>query len=159
MITAYDNWYAQKQKDECAPNKPYTCEENRAFIKITNNLSAVLCFFKLDGAIFPEGDCCDWLIAERPNNSTSKGALLELKGGHIDDAIKQLAKTATKINAAIPTGLSLCSAIVVSSGGHIPTTKLTYYQKMLTKRHKLTLLRLKGETFASTLFLSKKTGK
>lgn len=155
MTTSYANWYAQNQKEERIPSKTYTCKENKACIRIKNDLSSILCFFKLDGEIFPEGDCCDWLIAEYPNNSVSKGALLELKGGHIDDAIKQLAKTATKIKETIQTGLTLCSTIIVSSGGHIPITKLNHYQKMLKKSHKLTLLRHKGEMYASALFKQK----
>lgn len=152
MATSYANWYAQNQKEERVSNKTYTCKENKAHINITNDLPSILCFFKLDGVIFPEGDCCDWLIAEYPNNFASKGALLELKGGHIDDAIEQLIKTATKIKAVIHTGLTLCSAIVVSSGGHIPVTKLNRYQKMLKKNHKLALLRHRGEMLASALF-------
>lgn len=43
--------------------------------------------YKLDGNVFKQTKCCDFLLV---NDSRNKAYLIELKGGNIDDAVEQL---------------------------------------------------------------------
>lgn len=43
--------------------------------------------YKLDGGLFKQTKCCDFLLV---NDTRSKAYLIELKGGNIDDAVEQL---------------------------------------------------------------------
>ena len=43
--------------------------------------------YKLDGELFKQIKCCDFLLV---NDSRNKAYLIELKGGNIDDAVEQL---------------------------------------------------------------------
>lgn len=43
--------------------------------------------YKLDGVLFQQTTCCDFLLV---NDSTKKAYFIELKGGSIDDAVGQL---------------------------------------------------------------------
>lgn len=44
--------------------------------------------YKLDGEVFSQITCCDFLLV---NDSTKKAYFIELKGKNIDDAVEQLA--------------------------------------------------------------------
>lgn len=43
--------------------------------------------YKLDGDLFKQTTCCDFLLI---NDSRCKAYLIELKGGNIEDAVEQL---------------------------------------------------------------------
>lgn len=43
--------------------------------------------YKLDGELFKQIKCCDFLLV---NDSKNKAYLIELKGGNIDEAVEQL---------------------------------------------------------------------
>lgn len=43
--------------------------------------------YKLDGELFKQTKCCDFLLV---NDSSHKAYLIELKGGNIDEAVEQL---------------------------------------------------------------------
>ena len=47
--------------------------------------------YKLDGELVQNRTCCDFLLV---NDSGKKAYFIELKGGHIEDAIRQLEKGA-----------------------------------------------------------------
>lgn len=43
--------------------------------------------YQLDGGLVQQETCCDYLLV---NDSRKKAYLIELKGGHVDDAVDQL---------------------------------------------------------------------
>ena len=54
--------------------------------------------YKLDGALIQQATCCDYLLV---NDSRKKAYLIELKGGKIDQAIKQLEAGEQKCKAEL----------------------------------------------------------
>ena len=54
--------------------------------------------YKLDGKIFKQKKCCDFLLV---NDSRNKAYLIELKGGNIDDAVDQLEAGEQKCKAEL----------------------------------------------------------
>ncbi|MDD3746877.1 MAG: hypothetical protein PHD70_10450 [Anaerostipes sp.] len=54
--------------------------------------------YKLDGVLIQQTTCCDYLLV---NDSSKKAYLIELKGGNIDDAVKQLEAGEQKCKAEL----------------------------------------------------------
>jgi len=63
---------------------------------IANNPKKIfdLRHYKLDGGVFKQTKCCDFLLL---NDTQKKAYLIELKGGNIDDAVEQLEEGERKV--------------------------------------------------------------
>lgn len=122
----------------------HTCKEASTALTVQNDGTREARFALLDGGVFPEGDCCDWLIAETPSTDTALGALLELKGKDLEKAIRQLHVTS---------GLLLRNAVVVCRGG--PSNASTKWQAKVKAFHKATRCSLSREACGKTIPLSK----
>lgn len=131
----------------------HTCKEASTALTVQNDGTREALFALLDGGVFPEGDCCDWLIAETPSTDTALGALLELKGKDLEKAIRQLQQSVKRMRADVTSGLLLRNAVVVCRGG--PSNASTKWQAKVKAFHKATRCSLSREACGKTIPLSK----
>ena len=88
--------------------------------------------YKLDGEIFNQTKCCDFLLV---NDSTNKAYLIELKGGNIDDAVEQLEAGEQKCKSELG-GYAFLYRIVCSKAKthKIQSVKFRKFQEKCGKR-------------------------
>ena len=135
-----------------SPRQSNTCIEGRVSLAISNDTVNNMLCIRLDGGLYPKGDICDWLIIGILGARDVRGALIELKGRHVEKAIEQLEKTIGKLknrlNNCMP---NLQTAIVVSRGGKIPMSTWQIKQRHFIKTYHVKLTR---ESNGSTKVLS-----
>lgn len=161
MKIPYEQWRQENRRHitSCAAGNSFTCKENRASLHVINDQATPIDFILLDGGVFPNGDCCDWLVAEIPHLPTAKAALIELKGRGVEKAIHQLETTIVKLCTQIASGLKLSQAIIVSQTGHIPATRYQKAEMHFLRTHDVQLKRRKGHCNSSEILSGRKTQK
>ncbi len=90
MILIPEKSICEKNQSIVVSKDKGTQREHRA---INPNRRFDLRHYKLDGDVFKQMKCCDFLLI---NDSTKKAYLIELKGGNIDEAIEQLESSEQK---------------------------------------------------------------
>lgn len=112
------------------PRHSYTCHEEGTTVKVVNDGTTRVGFFRLDGGVF-DGNACDFLVAEacERGDEQAKGALLELKGKKPRRAVEQLKTTIGRLRERISSGLRIVSAVVCAQSS-IPSPTWQQKKKM-----------------------------
>ena len=134
------------------PGQSITCHEHKAAITIQNDCLDVAFIVKLDGGFFPNGDSCDYSCSTSISN-VDTGFLLELKGRHLSDTIRQLAKTLV----ALRTRCSVLyrKAVIVAKGRQMMTAaKFQKQQKTFYRDYHTPLTRISSGAAAQPVLLS-----
>ena len=88
--------------------------------------------YKLDGEIFNQIKCCDFLLI---NDSTYKAYLIELKGGNIDEAVEQLEAGEQKCKSELGRYTFLYRIVCSKAKTHkIQSVKFRKFQEKCGKR-------------------------
>lgn len=128
-----------------SPGQTLMLRESGCRLALKNDLGSDLEALHTDGWLPQDGLSCDYLLCADVEGEP-RGCCVELKGGGLDHAVKQLASTFTAVKKECGKGLTVVSAVIVRSGANIPQQRFLKLVTQFKTAHRVPLRSVRSMT-------------